>query len=98
MSEISQRITSITRMRFMQIWQEVQNGTLAMRWPKGKMAITKAEKVEERQLRAMLSLIQDDSAVFDKLLDREDWNEVEFVRVRGGQILVKAKRARRGGK
>ena len=89
---MSQRITSITRSRFMQLWQEGADGTLAERWPKGKVAVTKAEKVEERQLKVMVALIQTDPTTFDKLVDSEDWNEVEFIRAEDGVVTVRAER------
>ena len=89
---MNRRMTSITRSRFLQLYQEVQDGTLQERWPKGKAAVTKAEWVEARQLTMMSYLIQDVPDTFDKLLHSEDWNEVEFVRAEDGQVTVRAKR------
>jgi len=76
----------------MQLWQEGADGTLAERWPKGKVATTKAEKVEGRQLSMMAALIKTDPATFDKLVDSKDWNEVEFIRDEDGSVMVRAER------
>lgn len=68
----------------MQLWQEIQDGILQERWPKGKVATTKAEEVEARQLTMMSYLVQDVPDTFDTLLKSKDWNEVEFIRTKDG--------------
>jgi len=92
MSGAGERITTIARPRFLELWAGLEDGTLEKRWPKGKRASTKAEKVEQRQLSVMAALIMEDYPTFNKLLKSDEWNEVEFIRAKDGSVLVRAKR------
>lgn len=90
-----QRITSMSRARFLQLWQEMQDGTLIERWSEGKKPETRKERVEAIQVRAMTLLYLEGREKFDLLLESEDWHELEIVMGRDGQAHARAKRKRR---
>jgi hypothetical protein len=70
------RITSITKQRFRELCQQWIDGILQEKWPEGKVAITKAEQVEERQIRAIGLIYSSDNDDIRKLLFTDKWREL----------------------
>jgi len=90
-----QRITSMSRARFLQLWQEIKDGTLNERWSKGKEPETRKERTEAMQIKTMTMLYLEHRDMFDLLLESEDWLEFEVVMGRDGLAHARALRKRR---
>jgi hypothetical protein len=72
------RITQMSKPRFMELCAEWADGSLIDKWNDLQEAKTKAEKVEERQIRAIAMLIQEAPEEYRRLL-REDWKLFEVL-------------------
>jgi len=59
----AQRITSISRARFQELRQQWLDGVLSEKW-KDKTPTTKADKVEDKQIRAMAKSFAADLVTF----------------------------------
>ena len=76
-----QTITSMTRTKFNELREGVVNGSLRAKWA-DKTPTTKADKVEEKQIRA-LGLIFELPYENRKLLDTDQWHELFIVNENG---------------
>lgn len=74
----AQRITSMSRARFQELRQQWLDGVLSEKW-KDKTPTTKADKVEDKQIRAMAMIFQMPKAQ-RSILDTDNWSELHVVK------------------
>jgi hypothetical protein len=89
-------ITSMTRTRFDELRQDVADGSLGQRLSEmrgvDESELTKAQRVELNQARAIVSLYREDVDMLSWLV-REPWREMRLVE-KNGKVQVVVKRAR----
>ncbi len=82
---MAERITSMSRARFMELRQLWLDGTLIDKW-RGLTPKTKSDKVEERQIRGMAMIYQLHQDQRDILLT-DKWSELHIVKDHGSVKL-----------
>jgi hypothetical protein len=89
-------ITSMTRTRFDELRQDVADGSLARRLSEmvgvDESELTRAQRVELNQARAIVNIYQEDVDLLSWLV-REPWREMRLVE-KNGKVQVVLKRAR----
>ena len=85
------RITEMTRVQFMELYDDIVSGALFERWPENHKARTRAEKVEERRIRVLGAL---DEGEVSKLVEDDQWTWMEVLKD-GDMIRVCAYKVRR---
>jgi len=74
----TQRITSISRARFQELRQQWIDGVLSEKW-KDKTPTTKADIVEDKQIRGMAMIFQMPKSK-RAILDTDDWSVLHIVK------------------
>lgn len=88
-----QRITSMSRARFLELWEGIRDGTLDERWTEGKEPSTRKERVEARQIRAMTLLYMENREKFQALVESDEWNWLEVVVGKDGLMYLRVPRS-----
>ena len=84
------KLTEFGRARFEELFEGIKDGTLLERWPKEKVPKTKAELVEERQIKALGAWVNSGNSL-EELQRDLSWRRIEFFSD-GDRILVRAQR------
>lgn len=74
----AKRITSMSRARFNELRQQWIDGVLSEKWD-GKTPTTKADKVEDKQIRGMAMIFNMPKAQ-RAILDTDKWTELHIVK------------------
>ena len=69
-------LTSMTRARFIELANDIASNEAWKRWPEGKIAKTKAEKVEDKQIRALTMITESVPDDKFKLLFSRSWTDL----------------------
>ena len=83
------KLTEFGRARFEELAEGIKDGSLLERWSEGKTAKTKAELVEERQIKALGAWVNSGNSLEE--LHSLEWRRLEFFSD-GDRILVRAQR------
>ena len=78
-----QLVTSMSWRAFMELWAEMASGTIRERWPKGKVAETRKERVEDARIRAIFIIRMERPRVFEMLLQAR-WRSLEVYKTADG--------------
>ena len=75
------RLTEMSRTRFRELMASIANGSISARWPENKVAATRTEKVEERQVRAICLIYdgEDERDELRELLNSDYWDSLELL-------------------
>lgn len=75
-------ITRLSRQRYNELLQGMTDGSLLEKW-KDKTATTKADQVEERQIRAMYLISKESDQKTIDILAGDGWRELILVKEKG---------------
>lgn len=73
------RITQMSRVRFRELCAAWLDGSLMQKWEGKEHGVTKAEQVEERQIKAIGLIMADKDQATLKLLMSDDWLEMHVL-------------------
>ena len=75
------KLTEMSRARFRELMNSIADGSINAKWPEGKIAETKAEKVEERQVRTICLIYdgKDERDELRELLTSDYWDSLELL-------------------
>lgn len=85
------KVTSLTRAKFEELRVGIVDGSLAKKWSllKDDSELTKSQRVELRQIGALLNIYTNDPDMLGKLVVDKDWIELEILRdIVGGYFLA----------
>ena len=79
--------TTMTRRRYRELIDRWLDGTLLQKWEGHRKPTTKAEQVEERQIKAIAMIYTENiKAVLDQLA-KDDWSELRLVHDEARKIM-----------
>ena len=84
-----QKLTEFGRARFEELTEGIKDGSLLEKWSKEKVPKTKAELVEERQIKALGAWVASGNSLEE--LHGLKWRRLEFFSD-GDRVLVRAQR------
>lgn len=75
------KLTEMSRTRFRELMASIANDSISEKWHDGKVAITKSEKVEERQIRAICMIYdgEKERRKLRELLRSDTWDSLELL-------------------